>query len=128
MAQVDWKAETKGDICESIMGAHYNWSVTIPRFKPHWLGQCDARFGRRLAYCSAFIDHFTWHTYHLYLETGDAQMLSWVLWIVSIVSWRKYHRDIDPDVLVHEPNVEFVERPRDKSNGFLNLVIADVVD
>ena len=47
-------------------------------------------------------------------------MLTWVHWIVSIVSWRKHHMDIaDPDVLVLEINDEVVKGPRDKSNGFL---------
>ena len=129
MAQVNWNAETKGDICESIMGANYIWSVIIPRFRRDLLEQCDARFGRRLEYCSTLIDHFIWHTYHLHRETGDERMLSWVRWIVSIVSWRKDHTDIeDPDVLVHEPNVEVVQGSRDKSKGFLTLVIPDVVD
>ena len=55
-------------------------------------------------------------------------MLSWVHWIVSIVSWRKDHTDIeDPDVLVHEPNDEAVQGSRDKSEGFLIPVISDVV-
>ena len=34
----------------------------------------------------------------------------------------------DPGVLVHGPNVEVVEGPRDKSRGFLTFVIPDVVD
>ena len=56
-------------------------------------------------------------------------MMAWVHWIVSIVSWRKHHMDIaDPDLLVLEINDEADNRPRDKSNGFLFHVIADVVD
>ena len=129
MAQVNWNAETKGDICESIMGAHYSWSVTIPRLNPHWLELCDARFGHHLACCSALIDYFAWHTYHLHLETGDEQMLTWVHWIVSVVSWRKHHMDVfDPAALVLPINDEVVKGPRDKSNGFLVHVITDDVD
>ena len=129
MAQVDCNLETKGDICQSIMGAHYIWSVTVPRFQRHVLEQCDARFGDRLKYCSELIDSFTWHTYQLHLETGDEQMLTWVHWIVSVVSWRKHHMDIfDPAALVLPINDEVVKGPRDKSNGFLFHVITDVVD
>ena len=128
MAQVNWSAETKGDICESVMGAHYEWSVTIPRSRPNLLAHVDARYAHRLEFCSTLIDYFIWHTYHLHRETGDERMLSWVHWIVSIVSWRKDHTDIeDPDVLVHEPNVEAVQGSRDKSEGFLIPVISDVV-
>ena len=128
MAQVNWNAETKGDICESLMGAHYEWSVIIPRFQHSLLGEHDARFGHRLRDCSRLIHYFSRHTYHLHRETGDERMLSWVHWIVSIVSWRKDHTDIeDPDVLVHEPNVEVVQGSRDKSEGFLIPVISDVV-
>ena len=129
MAQVNWSIETKGDICESIMGAHYIWSVILPRFEPRLLEQCDVKFGRRLECCSMVIEHFAWHTYQLHRETGDEGMSNWVHWIACMANSRKYHGEIKVgDVVVHEHHAELFERPRAKCDGFLTPVDTYVVD
>ena len=80
MQQIDWNWCTKGDVCESIMGVYYEWSVLIFRARKSPEVSED-RFGGRLKLCSDLIEYFVWHTYQLQQEVGQEQMLPWVHWI-----------------------------------------------
>ena len=121
MALENWNWETTGDICESMMGANYEWSVVMSRPGKELVG-CRFLFGRTLKLCSDLIEHFVWHTYQLLVQVGQEQMLSWVRCIVDIVHRRK---NIGEDhsaseVAVGHPHELVVFAPRDKSDGFLN--------
>ena len=125
MARVNWNMKTKCNLCESIMGAHYNWSVLMPRFRPELQASCDSRFGYRLKCCSSLIDCFAWHTYHLQQEVRDEQLVEWITWIISMVSWRKSEFLPGTHVVLEQKDNE-VLGPRDKSMGCLDLGIPDM--
>ena len=125
MAAVDWNKQTWGDICESIMGAHYEWSVIVQRLPPKDRPIVSSNFAHYLEQCSAIIDTCSWLTSCLYRRLDDdLQMIAWVNYIIDIVCWMKHDR-YERVVIVHEPQDE-TSGPRDKSNGSLVKAIHDV--
>ena len=126
MEAMNWNREMHGDICESVMGAHYEWSITVPRTRPEMLGTISPEFGRNLKFCSELIDTCSWLTFCLYrrLEYSDEKMITWVHWIIEIVSWRK---QITTAVnIAQEPQMETGPvSPREKSKGSLVLGISN---
>ena len=99
----------------------------MPRIRPEFQAFCDSRFAYRLECCNSLIGCFDWHTYQLQQQVGDEQVVAWVTWIISMVSWRKYQRGlVDTRVAVPEQKDNEVLGPRDKSKGCLALGIPDV--
>lgn len=78
--ETNWNAETRGDICESIMGFGY-----LSRTKRI---SCSCRSRKVSQQMSTIIDTFSWLTYHLYAATG-ALFPNWVKWIKETAAWRK---------------------------------------
>ena len=84
MAYVNWNYETKGDICESIMGCHY--------MVEH--GLVTGATGESLEFphlqkysgiTSAIVDAYAWYVWRLCGKFGPNDMLVWIGWTLDMV-------------------------------------------
>ena len=81
----DWNAQTRGDICESLMGLNY----LVKRGSMRGYLTLTKQVADIVDFCS-------WMTYRLHAVTGD-DFLGWVRWINDNVVWRKYSPDSDEE-------------------------------
>ena len=125
MSEVSWNIEKKGDICEGIMGAHYeekNVAIESDRKR------LRREFGRELEVMSEIIDKFAWHTYNMLREVGDDNLQQWVDWVIDISMWMRDTPGIPPRVIVEQVADDLPLGRRDKYLGHLIEVIVEVVD
>ena len=104
--ETNWNAETRGDICESIMGFAY-----MSRTKRISCERWEAS-----QQMSKIVDAFSWLTYHLHTKTGGTFPM-WVKWIKDTAAWRKCqvvddasHQNLQAICAEHDPS----EPPRQK--------------
>lgn len=118
-------AETRGDICESLMGYGYMVCGGHTRSNTTWTQANDI---------SDIVDAFSWLTWRLHTKT-DAAFLTWIKWIKDTAAWRRQPYktrnwgEKDPS---HQ-NLEDVcaqrvpwEGPRPKLLGFLCMCPPDI--
>lgn len=117
----NWNAETRGDICESIMAFAY-----LARTKRI---RCSCESKKTSQQMSTIIDAFSWLTYHLHTKTG-ANFLMWVKWIKDAVAWRQCQEEGRVDdasqnlqaiCAEHDPS----EPPRHKMGVLRNLALVE---
>ena len=94
MPHVNWNCETKGDICEAIMGLQYDTDHGLvpgatgdsPEF-PHL--QKDSGI------TSAIVDAYAWYVWRLCVKVGADKMLVWIEWTVDMVRYREHQARAD---------------------------------
>ena len=84
LASENWNMETRGDICESLMGYAY---LVRRNMEPH------AEHRKQTEQVADIIDEFSRMTYLLQADTGD-NFFNWVLWIKSVAAWRKQEQHV----------------------------------
>ena len=98
MAYVNWNYETKGDICESIMGCHY--------MVEH--GLVTGATGESLEFphlqkysgiTSAIVDAYAWYVWRLCRKVGADEMLVWIDWAIDMVRYREHKARADSSSL-----------------------------
>ena len=94
MSHVDWNYETKGDICEAIMGCQYEVEH----------GLVTGATGESLEFphlqkyngiTSAIVDAYAWYVWRLCVKVGADQMLVWIAWTVDMVRYREHQTRAD---------------------------------
>ena len=107
-----WNAETRGDICESIMGFAF-----IAEHRP------STSTTAAISKVSDLIDMVSWLTFRLCQSVGYGQFLEWIKWIQDIAAYRNRTSSTskeDPlDSLLDNPVGNVFNSPRDKSKGVL---------
>ena len=94
MAHVDWNYETKGDICESIMGCQDEVEH----------GLVTGATGESLEFphlqkysgiTSAIVDAYAWYVWRLCVKFGPNDMLVWIGWTIDMVRDREHQARAD---------------------------------
>ena len=70
MSRVKWNNETKGDICESMMGMYYEWRHCL---RERRVGIRPV-FGRQLALIAGLVNAFVYKVYRLHVRVGDLRL------------------------------------------------------
>lgn len=110
MSEVTWNTETKGDICEGILGAHYEEQHILPN-DAQMRKRFHLGFARELEVVSMIIDFFAWHTNNMQREVGVNALHHWVDRIIDVEKSCSRPRPIVDE--------DRTTRPRDKTLGHL---------
>jgi hypothetical protein len=121
MAHRQWNYETKGDICESIMGCQYEVEH----------GLMTGATGESLEFphlqkyggiTSAIVDAFAWYVWRLCGKVGDRELIVWINWTIDMVRYQRHQPRADssslPELLRLDTMAEY-HGPKDKSLGNL---------
>ena len=112
LTDLPWNEETRGDICESIMGFAF-----IAERRPSTCRTVT------ISKVSALIDTVSWLTFRLRQSVGDKQFPQWIKWIQDIEEYRKQNkrtRRKDPECSpVDHYTGNMFDNPRDKTKGLL---------
>ena len=98
MPHVNWNCETKGDICEAIMGLHYDIEHGLvtratgesPEF-PH--------LQKYSGITSAIVDAYAWCVWRLCVKFGPNDMLVWIGCSLDMVCDREHQAKLRLDTL-----------------------------
>ena len=120
MAYVNWNYETKGDICESIMGCQYEVEH----------GLVTGATGESLEFphlqkysgiTSAIVDAYAWYVWRLCGKVGADEMLVWIDWTIDMVCYREHQARADSSSLaeLRLGTLAQYHGPKDKRLGHL---------
>ena len=112
LADLPWNDETRGDICESIMGFAF-----IAERRP------STSRTVAISKVSDLIDMVSWLTFRLHQNVGDGRFLSWINRIQDIEAYRnrskRARREDVVGYFVDDHARDGLNRPRDKCEGLL---------
>ena len=111
LAEEDWNLVTKGDICESILGADFVWRFAVSA----WYPELKEPFGRHLADVASLVNAFVWVVYRLLAKVNNKDSQDLLSWIVNMARRRVDQALVQFVAVDREVNLKIFEVwPREK--------------